>query len=116
MSTLLLLVLMIGCTVIANLMMKLGAGDPASAVLLGLISWRTFIGLVIFATAAAFYAFVLKVLPLNLAQAYAAAQFVAVICAAALLLGEPITFMRWVGISLISGGIMIVALSSETSL
>ncbi len=111
MSPLFLIVAMISCTVAANLMMKLGAGDPASSLLLGLISWRTFFGLAIFGGAAMLYTLVLRVLPLNVAQAFAAAQFVAVIFAAAMILGEPIGALRWLGIALIAAGIAIVASS-----
>lgn len=113
MTTVLLLAAMISCTVVANLLMKLGAGDETSAALLGILSWRTLIGLSSFASAAVLYSIVLKTLPLNLAQAYAAAQFVAVICAAAFLLGEPISLVRWVGIACIALGITIVATTSQ---
>jgi multidrug transporter EmrE-like cation transporter len=108
-KTTFLLVTMISCTVLANLLMKLGADDDPSRALLGLMSGRTFGGLAAFAFAGLFYAAALRFLPLNVAQSYAAAQFVAVILASQLLLGEPIVFERWIGISLISGGIIVVA-------
>ena len=113
MTTALLIMGMIGCTVVANLLMKLGASDQNSDILLGFMSWRTFTGLSAFASAAVLYSIVLKTLPLNLAQAYAAAQFIAVICAASFLLGEPITITRWVGIACIALGIAIVASTSQ---
>jgi multidrug transporter EmrE-like cation transporter len=100
---------MIGFTVVANLVMKLGSKDPPSPVLLGLISWRTVVGLMIFGAAGLSYALVLRSLPLNVAQSYAAAQFVAVIIASRILLGEPIALTRWIGISLIAVGIIVVA-------
>ena len=109
MKTTFLLVAMISCTVLANLLMKLGADDPPSGTLLGFMSWRTFVGLAAFGFAGLFYAAALRFLPLNAAQSYAAAQFVAVILASWLLLGEPIVVERWIGISLISGGIIVVA-------
>jgi undecaprenyl phosphate-alpha-L-ara4N flippase subunit ArnE len=64
-------------------------------------------GLAAFRFAGLFYAAALRFLPLNVAQSYAASQFVAVILASRLL-GEPIVFERWIGISLISGGIVVV--------
>jgi undecaprenyl phosphate-alpha-L-ara4N flippase subunit ArnE len=76
-KTTFLLVAMISCTVLANLLMKLGADDASSGTLLGFMSWRTFAGLAAFGFAAA----ALRFLPLNAAQSYAAAQFVAVILA-----------------------------------
>ena len=103
---------MIACTVVANILMKLGASDTPR--LLGVVSWRTFIGLAAFGCAAVLYTFVLKAFPLNVAQSFAAAQLIAVISAAALFLGEPIGLMRWGGIALISAGILVVALSNGT--
>jgi multidrug transporter EmrE-like cation transporter len=103
------LVAMIACTVAANLVMKLGSKDPTSPLLLGLMSWRTAFGLMIFGAAGLSYALVLRWLPLNVALSYAAVQYVAVILAARILLGEPIAPARWIGISLIALGIMVVA-------
>jgi len=100
---------MISCTVGANLLMKLGVDDAPSRALLELMSWRTFAGLAAFGFAGLFYAAALRFLPLNVAQSYAAAQFVAVILASRLVLGEPIASERWIGITLIAGGIIVVA-------
>jgi undecaprenyl phosphate-alpha-L-ara4N flippase subunit ArnE len=103
------LLAMILCTVAANLLMKAGSDDLPSPLLLGYLSWRTVCGLAAFGCAGLFYAQALRVLPLNVAQSYAAAQFIAVILASRLMLGEPIPLMRWPGISLIAGGIIVVA-------
>jgi multidrug transporter EmrE-like cation transporter len=113
MATVVLLLCMISCTVAANLLLKLGASDEKSALLFDLLSLRTGIGLATFALAAFFYAFLLKILPLNLAQSYAAAQFIAVICGAAFFLGEPISPARWASIGLIALGIVLVALTDQ---
>jgi multidrug transporter EmrE-like cation transporter len=107
------LIAMISCTVGANLLMKLGSGDARSPLLFDLLSWRTVFGLAVFGFAGLFYAWVLRFLPLNVAQSYAAAQFVAVILASRFVLGEPVPLTRWVGISMITGGILVVA-SYET--
>jgi drug/metabolite transporter (DMT)-like permease len=107
------LLAMIGCCVVANLLMKLGSGDPRSPLFLGLLSWRSVFGLGAFGLGGLCYAAALRFLPLNLAQSYAAAQFVAVIVASRLILGEPIPTPRWFGISMIMIGILIVA-SYET--
>jgi undecaprenyl phosphate-alpha-L-ara4N flippase subunit ArnE len=100
---------MVLCTVAANLLLKLGSQDVPSPLLLGLLSWRTAGGLAAFGCAGLFYAAALRFLPLNVAQSYAAVQFVAVILAAKLVLGEPVPLGRWLGISMIMGGILIVA-------
>lgn len=104
---------MIAFTVVANLLMKLGAQDIRSPLFLGLLSWRTFLGLGAFGCAGLVYAAILRKLPLNIAQSYAAAQFVAVIIASTIVLGEPILFTRWLGIVLIAAGILVVAASYE---
>jgi multidrug transporter EmrE-like cation transporter len=113
MATIALFLCMISCTVVANLLLKLGASDPKTAFLVGVASWRTFLGLTAFGIAAILYTFVLKVFPLNLAQSFTALQFIAVICAASLILGEPISVGRWVGISLIAAGIAVVAVTDQ---
>jgi multidrug transporter EmrE-like cation transporter len=103
------LVSMIGCTVVANLLLKVGAADDPTRLLLGLASWRSLCGLAVFGCAALFYMRVLRILPLNVAQSFAAAQFVAVIVGSRLVLGEAIPVTRWTGISMIAAGITIVA-------
>jgi drug/metabolite transporter (DMT)-like permease len=109
MSALAPLLAMILCTVLANLLMKAGADDPPSPLLLGYLSWRTVCGLAAFGCAGLFYARVLRFLPLNVAQSYGAAQFIAVILASKLVLGEHIPLARWAGISLIAAGMIVVA-------
>ena len=106
------LLAMIACCVGANLLMKLGSEDAPSPILLGLMSWRTVWGLIAFGFGGLFYAAALHFLPLNVAQSFAAAQFVAVIFASKLVLGESIELTRWIGISMITVGIIVVA-SSE---
>jgi drug/metabolite transporter (DMT)-like permease len=106
------LLAMISCCVVANLLMKLGSEAAPSPLLLGLLSWRTVWGLIAFGFGGLFYAAVLNFLPLNVAQSLAAAQFIAVILASRLVLGESIDFGRWIGISMIAVGIIVVA-SSE---
>ena len=107
------LVLMIGLTVAANLLMKLGASKTPSSLLLGILSWTTFLGLMSFGLAGLAYSYVLKSLPLNVAQSFAAAQFVAVILASYIILAESISPGRWFGIGLIAFGIAVVALTSD---
>jgi len=105
----LLLLAMIACTVTANLLLKLGSGDVRSPLLLGLLSARTALGLGVFGCAGLFYSWALRFLPLNVAQSYAAAQFIAVIIASRLMLGEPIPLTRWAGIAMIALGIVVIA-------
>ncbi len=114
MKMLLAFLAMIGLTVTANLLLKTGAmaggpGQPISH----LLNWRVALGLVSFGLAACFYILILQRLPLNVAQSFAAAQFIAVILASAWLLSEPIGFSQWLGISLIAAGIAVVGWSQQ---
>lgn len=106
---------MISCTVIANLLLKTGAvsGDAAREGLAHLLNWRVASGLVAFGLAAALYLLILRWLPLNVAQSFTAAQFVAVILASAWILSEPINRGQWVGITLIAVGIVVVGWSQS---
>lgn len=106
-------VVMISLTVTANLLLKSGATAPRieAGEWLGLVNWQVAAGLATFALSAVFYLWILTKLPLNVAQSFAAFQFVAVILAAWLILGEPIGVLRATGIGLICGGIFLVGLS-----
>ena len=105
---------MISFTVAANLLLKTGAvagGPEPGGQFTHLVNWRVFLGLVSFGLAACFYILVLQWLPLNVAQSFTAAQFIAVILASTWLLSEPIGPSQWVGITLIALGILIVGWS-----
>ena len=101
---------MVALTVGANLMLKLGAMvPPAQRILLGALSWQSIVGLSLFGIGGIIYAFVLRALPLHVAQALAAVQYVAVVLAASLLLSERIAPTSWLGIALIVVGIVLVS-------
>jgi drug/metabolite transporter (DMT)-like permease len=106
---------MISFTVLANLLLKTGAtlANPGQGAFQHLLNWRVFLGLCSFGLAACFYVLVLQWLPLNVAQSFAAAQFVAVILASALVLSEPIGPPQWLGITLIALGIAVVGWSRQ---
>jgi len=113
MKILLAFLAMISCTVAANLLMKTGASAQGAAAdfLSKATSWPVLLGVACFAAAAVLYVFILSWLPLNVAQSFAAAQFIAVIVAARIFLAEPIGELQWLGIALISLGIGIVGWS-----
>ena len=104
-------VLMISLTVIANIFMKLGGMVPVHERTFSMVDWRTIVGMGAFGLAGCVYAWILTFLPLNIAQSFASAQFVAVILASTVVLTETIPPVRWVGISFIFLGILIVAMS-----
>lgn len=105
---------MITCTVAANLLLKTGAvmgREAGGALYAQLLNWRIIAGLASFGTAGLIYTVVLRTLPLNVAQSFTAAQFIVTILASALILAEPISALRWVGIAMIAGGIAVVGWS-----
>ena len=102
--------LMISFTVVANLLLKQGAMVPsADRFFFGMFGWKSIFGLAVFCCAGLIYAVVLRWLPLNIAQSVAALQFVAVILASAFILSESIPPARWLGIALITVGVLLVS-------
>ena len=111
-SQLLAFLMMVSATVIANLLMKSGAGQEHHRWLLGLLGTRSIVGIAFFGLALILYAWILRWVPLNVAQSLMAGQYVAVILASAIILAEPISGIRWVGICLIAAGIALVSYSA----
>ena len=81
-------------------------------VLFGVLGWKS-AGLALFGCAGIIDAPLLRRVPLNLTQAFTAAQFVGVVLAAGLVLGEPISPARWLGIACICFGILLVGLTAK---
>lgn len=103
-------ILMVLCTVAANLLLKLGAMvPPDQRMLFGLFDWRTLLGFVFFSGSLLIYSWLLGRMPLNLAQSLASVQFVAIILASALVLAEPIPLPRLIGIVLILAGVLVAS-------
>lgn len=105
---------MICFTVMANILLKKGAMDanPEQLFFRALFNWKIAAAFACFATGALFYAILLRWLPLNVAQSFAAAQFIGVSLASMLVLSEPISIGQWFGISLIALGIVVVGITS----
>ncbi|MEI7605776.1 MAG: hypothetical protein WCJ64_00185 [Rhodospirillaceae bacterium] len=103
---------MISLNVLANLLMKMGAtsGDH-SQMIFGLVHWKTAAGIVAFGSAAIVYTWLLRVVPLHVAQVFLTMQFVGSTLASAAVLGEQIPPLRWTGILIIAFGILIVGLT-----
>jgi drug/metabolite transporter (DMT)-like permease len=106
------------CTVVGNLLLKVGAGQKGISTIwpFSLLNFQVFLGAIAFCFAMVFYIMVLKRTALNLAQSIFAVQFVLVILAANLVLHEPIGIQRWIGITLIALGLIVVALGPASSL
>jgi drug/metabolite transporter (DMT)-like permease len=104
------------CTVCANLLLKIGAtGGGSGRVLFGLLSWKSVLGFAFYVAAALFYAWILKWVPLHLAQSIAAAQFIGVILASRWVLAEQIDGTQWLGVGFIAAGIAIAGWSYRPS-
>ncbi|PPQ32513.1 hypothetical protein CCR94_04825 [Rhodoblastus sphagnicola] len=105
-------VVMVAFSVLANLLLKLDTLSSATAAkIFGFWGWRTLAGCASFGVALASYSLLLRLLPLNIAQSFAALQFVGIILASWLVLGEEITLLRAAGMATIIVGIIIVAAS-----
>jgi len=115
MKTLLVAGGMVAFTVIANLLLKTGAvmaREAGGEWWMQVLHWRILAAFASFGVAALFYMVLLRNVPLNVAQSYTAAQFVAIVLASAFVLSEPISGIRWIGIAMIAGGIAVVGWSA----
>jgi undecaprenyl phosphate-alpha-L-ara4N flippase subunit ArnE len=99
--------LMVVLSICANLLLKIGA-EAANTKYFGIFSAYTLAGLFLFGCGGILYATFLKWVPLNIAQSVMATQYVGIILAAHLILTEPISMMRWLGIGMIAIGVFIV--------
>ena len=109
-TTIFIIALQIFFVVTANLLIKTGASKSNNhdSKIIGLFNKRILVGISSFVMAFVVMVFVLKRLPLNLAQAYLSLQYVAVTLAAFFILKEPISKTGWVGITLIALGVVVV--------
>jgi drug/metabolite transporter (DMT)-like permease len=106
---------MILLTIAGNLVLKLGAGVPAAdRIIFGVLGWKSLSGLALFGCGGILYAVLLRAVPLNVAQVFIAVQFVAVIITASVLLNEPISPARWLGISVTLLGTFLVVLTARS--
>ncbi len=106
---------MVTLTVAANLMLKVGAMDPPGArFMLGILGWKSLVGLLLFGCSGLIYAVVLRGVPLNVAQVVTAAQLIGVVLAARLVLSEPISLARWFAIAVTCAGIVMVGLTARS--
>jgi drug/metabolite transporter (DMT)-like permease len=67
-----------------------GVPEPLR-VLFRVLGWESIAGLALFGCGGIVYAILLRRVPLNVAMSFTAAQFVGVIFAASLVLGEPVS-------------------------
>ncbi|MDE5833294.1 MAG: DMT family transporter [Desulfovibrio sp.] len=98
----------VAINVCASVLLKLGAGDSRAPLLLHLLSYRSFLGLCCFGLGGLAYAWLLRWVPLSVAQAVLASQYLFTVLAAWIILREPIDSIQWLGFVLTGIGIGIV--------
>ena len=92
----------VAINVCANLLLKAGAMEPASPLLLN------FLGLMCFGLGGLAYAWLLRYVPLGVAQAVLSSQYIITILGAWLLFHESIDLLQMIGFILIAVGILLV--------
>lgn len=119
MSSLWLIALSIGSSVVAQTVIKIGVSAPGAETgggplaLIGMIvrSPLVLIGLVLYGVGALAWIAVLGRLDLSYAYPFLALNFVLITLASRIVLGESIPWQRWLGILVICVGIILVARS-----
>lgn len=92
---------------LGNLLMKIGAHTDYSR-LLGPFSWLSMVGLACLAGGSVFYAKALQNLPLYFAYSMLAAQYILIMMAAWIFLGESISIGKWIGSGFIVLGLFCI--------
>ena len=98
----------VAVNVAASLLLKMGASDEPSALLLKCLSLRSFLGLCCFGIGGLAYAWLLRYVPLSVAQAVLATQYVFTVLGAWLILREAVDPIQWLGFLLVGAGVGIV--------
>lgn len=108
--------IIVALTVGANVLLKVGAGvAPDQRFFFGTLGWLSVGGLCLYACAGLLYAWVLRWIPLHMAQILIAAQFVGIMLASWLILSEQIGAMQWTAIGLITAGLLVAGASYRLS-
>lgn len=98
----------VAVNVCASLLLKVGAGKATAPALLNFMSWFSFLGLCCFGIGGLAYAWLLRYVPLGVAQAVLASQYVFTVLGAWLLLHEKMDGVQIAGFVLIGIGIACV--------
>lgn len=98
----------VAVNVCANLLLKAGAADTPHALFLHCISARSFLGLLCFGLGGLAYAWLLKYVPLGVAQAILASQYIFTVTGAWLIFHERIDQLQLFGFIFIGIGIALV--------
>lgn len=97
--------------VVAQVLLKFGADRPPISTIfpLSVVNWYTVAGAACFGAALVAYVFLLRRIPLIVAQSMLSLQFVAVVAVAAIVFGERLAPLNWAGIGLIAAGLFLLS-------
>lgn len=73
--------------------------------------WHIWVGLGLYAVSAAAWIIALSIVPLSLAYPFLGLTYVFIAFTAVIRLGERLTPAQWLGIALVAGGVLLVAVS-----
>ena len=108
------LAFMIILNISASIVLRMaGMASIDTKFLFGVLGWMGISGLFLFGLAGLLYAIILSKLSLVFVQCIAASQFIGIVFAARFFIGEPISYLKWSGISLIVLGILLVSIQNE---
>ncbi|MDE7241144.1 EamA family transporter [Desulfovibrio sp.] len=94
--------------VCGSLLLKLGSGDKPVPLLLNFLSWRSFFGLACFGIGGLAYSWLLRYVPLTVAQTVLASQYIFTVTGAWLILHEPVDGVQLLGFLFVGVGIALV--------
>jgi drug/metabolite transporter (DMT)-like permease len=117
-TTIVLLLISVALAAVAQLTLKYGmnkvtesgAGDGALDTLIGAVKQpAVYAGFVLFAVSAIFWLVVLSRTSLSFAYPFAALTYVLILLFDSLVLGEPVSGLRWGGVALIVAGLVLIS-------
>lgn len=94
--------------VCASLLLKAGAADAPVPLFLNFLSWRSFSGLLCFGIGGLGYAWLLRYVPLGVAQAVLSSQYIFTVLGAWLILHEHMDRIQVLGFLFVGIGIALV--------
>lgn len=105
--------LMVAAAVCGHILLKLGATDIHKVTnLRQWISWHLIVGIGLFGLAAVLYILSLRWLSLGLGASAIALQYVSLPIASQVVLGEVISPLRWIGIGIVTVGLIWIVVAA----
>lgn len=105
------ILMVLGCSVLAaigQIFLKIGSSSVNSSLLSWLTNTRLILGIGLYAVSTIIFVLALKLADVSILYPVIAASYIWVAILASIFLGESFSAMRWVGLVLIIGGIVLV--------